>query len=68
MYDGQLITCEKDLHDAITEFPEMTVELINDFDVPWIEFRGKSYPKYRKTLKLRAEGGSRDGDAEDVGQ
>jgi len=50
VFDGQLITSEKDLYDALNDVPEMRVELINDFDVPWIEYKSKPYPKYRKKL------------------
>jgi hypothetical protein len=51
------------LQNALSEEPDMKVELINDFELPWIEFRGKVYPKYRKTLKLRLNE-SRDGEDE----
>ena len=50
MFDGQLIKSEKDLNDALKENPEMTLDLISDFDVPWYDYKSKSYPKYRKTL------------------
>ena len=44
----------------------MQVALINDFDVPWIEYRTRLYPKYRRKLKLKMDmQGSKDEGGDD---
>ena len=35
------------------ESENMTVELINDFDLPWIQRKTTFYPKYRRMRKRR---------------
>jgi hypothetical protein len=48
--DGLAVTSENDLMEALSDVHGMKVQLINDFDVPWIESKSKPYPKYKKTL------------------
>ena len=65
VYDGSLIASEHDLLDAISELGEMSVDLINDFEVAWAERKTVNYPKYRRRLKLRRNAGGEDGDSAD---
>lgn len=41
-----------------------TVQVLNDFDVPWVEWKNSKYPMYMRTLNLS----KRDNDDADYGQ
>jgi len=63
VYDGHLIKSDGDLADLISEVQEMSVDLLNDYDVPWIEQKGVSYPKYRRRFRIKKK--TMEGEAED---
>jgi hypothetical protein len=48
VYDGRLISSTADLEKLLSDLQNEPVKLINDFDLPWIECKGKTYPKYKR--------------------
>lgn len=69
VFDGHLIQSESDIHDNLIDAGEMNVELINDFEIPWVLKKTINYPKYRRIRrkkKVAAEGEEGE-DEEDYG-
>ena len=69
IFDGQHISSEADLSDNLIDFGEMNVELISDFDIPWVVRKTGAYPKYRRIRRRRrAVGEGEEGEeGEDYG-
>ena len=63
VYDGSLITGENDLADLLYEIKDMTVGLINDFDIPWISQKKEKFPFLKKIKVKNSE--DEDDDEED---
>ena len=74
VFDGHLISSENDIQENLIEFGEMNVDLINDFDIPWVLKKSAQYPKYRRTRRKKRDAGEGEGgllgdeDNEDYGE
>ena len=53
IFDGHLISSESDIHDNLIDVGEMSVELINDFEIPWVLKKTVNYPKYRRNRRKK---------------
>ena len=66
IYDGTLISSESDIVENLIDFGEMNVELVNDFDIPWVIKKTTTYPKYRRTrFRKKATGEGEEGEEEE---
>lgn len=67
VYDGSLIATESDIIENLIEVGEMNVELINDFEIPWVSKKALAYPKYRRTRRKKrvASGEGEEGEDDD---
>jgi len=64
VYDGKLISDQNSLQNllditmhskntpGINHAHGFSVRLLNEFEIPWVELDGVSYPKYKTTLKI----------------
>lgn len=68
IYDGMLISSEGDIIENLIEYGEMNVDLLNDFEIPWICKKNNPYPKYRKIKrkKVRNEEGEENEEEDDA--
>jgi len=55
VYDGALIAGENDLADLLYEIKDMTVGLLNDFDIPWVAQKKEKFPVLRKIRNKRGD-------------
>ena len=53
VYDGSLVKSEEELAEALQENGDLVVELVNDFELPWVQRKVVHYPKYRNLRKRR---------------
>jgi len=65
VYDGSLIASENDLADLLSEIKDMTVGLINDFDIPWIVQKRAKFPVLKKKKLDRSNMDDDDEDEEE---
>ena len=65
VYDGHLIASETDIQDILLDQGEMNVELVNDFEIPWVLRKTVSYPKYRRTRRRKRAAEGEDGEDDD---
>ena len=58
VYDGSLVKSENDLAEYLQDNGDLIVELVNDFELPWITRKASLYPKYKSIRrKKRSEEG-----------
>ena len=60
VYDGSLVKSENDLAEYLQDNGDLTVELVNDFELPWIQRKASNYPKYKNTRKKKPADGEED--------
>ena len=63
VFDGYLIKNEDDLQEVLAADEELNVELLNDFDIPYVVKKTYSYPAYKRTRKKARK--TEDGEGED---
>lgn len=51
VFDGHFIQSQNDIHEALIEQGEMQLDLINDFEIPWVKRKPTNYPKYRRVRR-----------------
>ena len=64
IYDGHMIKSDEDLQEIVAGEGDLLVELINDFDIPFVHKKGYSYPRYKRTRRRKRAVGS-DGEQEE---
>ena len=67
VYDGYLIKNEDDLLEVIASEEVLNVELLNDFDIPYVIRKTYTYPRYKRTRKFqkKTEGEGEEDDDDD---
>ena len=63
VYDGSLVRSEIELAEYLQENGDLAVELVNDFELPWVQQKVVRYPRYRNRRKRRRT--NEDGEEED---
>jgi len=65
IFDGKLISQESDIIENIIEFGEMNVELLNDFEIPWVCRKNTPYPKYRRVKRKKSNNDGSEGEGDE---
>lgn len=66
-YDGSMIASVDDLNEHISKIRDAEVQVMNDFDVPWVQQTKQKFPKVpkRRVRKQRADDESEDDEEEE---
>ena len=63
VYDGSLVRSEVDLAEYLQENGDLVVELVNDFELPWVQKKLVRYPRYKNLRRRRRT--NEDGEEDD---